>query len=197
ILRDHMGSVICLWRIQTGNNPDLVSPKEGTRYQAKWDDILRRYPRRERFHVRSYLPEGQGVDDAMGKLGPETSPRMHGSYSLSYNRDASSYRFMPSYPGHQQNLSPQRQPSSIAPFQHSQHSLQMHGHRSIAPPHNLRTQQQQQQQLAGVAEPTELCWQINWVLSESWEPTASRLLFTLAMATWVEATCVVGLRLSD
>ncbi|KAJ2391103.1 hypothetical protein GGI05_003039, partial [Coemansia sp. RSA 2603] len=65
ILRDHMGSVICLWRVQTGNNPDLVSPKEGTRYQAKWDEILRKYPRRERFQTRTYIPGNQPTDHGM------------------------------------------------------------------------------------------------------------------------------------
>ncbi|KAJ2061318.1 hypothetical protein GGI17_003168 [Coemansia sp. S146] len=207
ILRDHMGSVICLWRIQTGDNSDLVSPKEGTRYQAKWDDILRAYPRRERFLTRPHIIEGRGINAATGKATPETSPRMHTSYQPNYNRDiggSGGHRFHPHYPGHQQNIPPQRQQLVIAPYQHSQHSLQLHGRRPLTQPHNMRTQQlqqhQQQQyqtQLAGVAEPTEHCWQLRWMLSESWAPVASRLLFTLAMSTWVEAACVVGLQLSD
>ncbi|KAJ2747206.1 hypothetical protein GGI20_000727 [Coemansia sp. BCRC 34301] len=196
ILRDQMGSVICLWRIQTGNDPDLVSPKEGTRYQAKWDEILRSYPRRERFYARPSLPDGQRVNDTMRSLMPESSTHMHSSYNPSYSRDANGHRFMPNHSGHQQSPPPQPQPLSIAPFHHTQHSFQMHGHRPMVQPHNLRTQHQQHQ-LVGVAESTELCWQLGWTLSESWEPAASRLLFTLAMATWVEATCVVSLRLSD
>ncbi|KAJ1797828.1 hypothetical protein LPJ59_002885, partial [Coemansia sp. RSA 2399] len=91
ILRDHMGSVICLWRIQTGNNPDLVSPKEGTRYQSKWDEILRSYPRREKFQPRAYVPETQGFDvigSGSGSAGPAMPPssvqphdyRAHGQY---------------------------------------------------------------------------------------------------------------------
>ncbi|KAJ2822885.1 hypothetical protein GGI24_003818, partial [Coemansia furcata] len=165
ILRDHMGSVICLWRIQTGNDPDMVSPKEGSRYQAKWDEILRRYPRRERFLARPYAVEGRSAEVVMGKAKPETSPLMHTSYQPGYNRDAggSSHRFYPHYPGHQQSMPPQRQQPTIAPYQHSQHSLQLHGRRPLIQPHNMRTQQQQHQtQLAGVAEPTEHYWQLGW-----------------------------------
>ncbi|KAJ2764067.1 hypothetical protein IWQ57_005318, partial [Coemansia nantahalensis] len=66
ILRDHMGSVICLWRIQTGNNPDLVSPKEGSRYQAKWDEILRNHPRRERLVPPTFEQKGEQADAGLG-----------------------------------------------------------------------------------------------------------------------------------
>ncbi|KAJ2878949.1 hypothetical protein FB639_003224, partial [Coemansia asiatica] len=83
ILRDHMGSVICLWRIQTGNDPDLVSPKEGTRYQSKWDEILRNYPRRDRFQTRSYMPDGR-LSDASVVVPPQVQAGYsytHGSMS--------------------------------------------------------------------------------------------------------------------
>ncbi|KAJ2724879.1 hypothetical protein GGI07_001628, partial [Coemansia sp. Benny D115] len=97
ILRDHMGSVICLWRIQTGNDPDLTSPKEGMRYQAKWDEILRNYPRRERFQPRPYHPDTRNMDGAMGTPSQMAAqpmyPYSHGGPSGSTFRGLREYEY--------------------------------------------------------------------------------------------------------
>ncbi|KAJ2004081.1 hypothetical protein H4R26_002715 [Coemansia thaxteri] len=209
ILRDHMGSVICLWRIQTGNNSDMVSPKEGTRYQAKWDEILRNHPRRERFQARPYLPDSGSIDAVMGNSTPGPSVHSQPPFRPGFgggNGSSGGHRYHPRQPSLHQNPTPQRQPTQplFVPIQPGQRSLQMHERRLQSQPHNLRTQhhqqyqqQQQRQQLVGLPEPVEHGWQLGWLLSESWAPVASRLLFSLSMSTWAEASCVVGLRLAD
>ncbi|KAJ2853782.1 hypothetical protein GGI22_004732, partial [Coemansia erecta] len=111
ILRDHMGSVICLWRIQTGNNPDLVSPKEGTRYQSKWDEILRSYPRREKFQPRAYVPETQGFD-VVGSCSGSARPEM--PLSNVYHSTTSNINNFRHYNHHDRN------------HHHQQHQQQRH-----------------------------------------------------------------------
>ncbi|KAI8326510.1 hypothetical protein GQ54DRAFT_330121 [Martensiomyces pterosporus] len=180
ILRDHIGSIICLWRIQTGNDPDLVSPKEGTRYQAKWDEILRNYPRRERFQPRSYLPDGiRGIDSGVGTpgMGSAVSPHMHSAFPHGFGSDAPSYH----YHHHHPYQKPQPQPQQ--PQQ------------PVLPP--LQKQQHQRQFPVGLSEPAELGWQLGWMQNCNWAPTTARVLFTIAVSAWVDAVDVVGMRLSD
>ncbi|KAJ2537174.1 hypothetical protein IWW43_000253 [Coemansia sp. RSA 1935] len=206
ILRDHMGSVICLWRIQTGNNPDLVSPKEGTRYQAKWDEILRNYPRRERFQGRA-AQDAHPTEPRASSSGMAISPRLHAGYTPSYG-DAPYHH----YPGRhgryqgsshhpQQQIPPQPHPMMHPPISPALPSYQHHpesyphsrapGMLLPAPPLPL------QQYPAGIPESTELNWQIRWTQNLNWGSTAARLIFTTAMAIWVDAADVTGLRLGD
>ncbi|KAJ2233447.1 hypothetical protein IWW45_004174 [Coemansia sp. RSA 485] len=255
ILRDHMGSVICLWRIQTGNDPDLVSPKEGTRYQSKWDEILRNYPRRDRFQTRSYMPDGRSPDNSM-TAPPQTQagyPYNHrdmsaaataagsgtgGASSSGYN----SYRDYRGYDsaGHHYTVDSkssyhynhQSPHSSLLPPPHSsQHPYQGYNHqyphtleyRQPTNPETGRSQsqhyhhhnqnQQQNQQHAHYSRPqtqpavprypialsdtAEMDWQLSWILGGSWAHSVARFLFTISMATWVEAIDVVGIRLLD
>ncbi|KAJ2664758.1 hypothetical protein IWW48_000706 [Coemansia sp. RSA 1200] len=202
ILRDHMGSVICLWRIQTGNNPDLVSPKEGTRYQAKWDEILRNYPRRERFQPRAYIPETQAFDTTgsnsrsagLAVAPPNiysaaipTPSHNNGSYTRHYNHSQlqgqHEHRYMSASTDHQTRYS------------YSRHQNQQYGyHAQEQPPHS-------DSRLVGrparLSEPVELEWQLQWLQSGDWAPTIARFLFTIAMSTWTEAADVVGLKIMD
>ncbi|KAJ1966253.1 hypothetical protein GGI12_000215 [Dipsacomyces acuminosporus] len=198
ILRDHIGSIICLWRIQTGNDPDLVSPKEGSRYQAKWDEILRNYPRRERFHSRSYYPDGgkgsESYPDAPG-MPPAMSPHMQSPFSNPFSADAPGYHHpyqRPQFQGHHQQMQQQQQQQQ----QHFQKQQQQQ--QASLPTLKKPYQQKQQPQLpAGLSEATELDWQLGWLQNSSWASTAARTLFTLAMSTWVDSADVVGLRLTD
>ncbi|KAJ1824804.1 hypothetical protein LPJ60_000477 [Coemansia sp. RSA 2675] len=202
ILRDYVGSLISLWRFQNPRNAEMVSPKDGTEYQAKWDEILRRYPRSEQFTAQPSAIEGRSTGRTVGRTAPEAPSHVHAAHQLSFNRGAGGgNRFYSHHPGHQQGVRPL---PAIAPYRHSQHSPQLYGQRPLTQPHNLRTQQQyrqqyqqQQYQPAGVAEPTEHCWQIEWILSGSWASATSRLLFTLAMTTWIDATNIVNLQLAD
>ncbi|KAJ2490313.1 hypothetical protein IWW37_003270 [Coemansia sp. RSA 2050] len=203
ILRDYVGSLISLWRFQNKNHAELVSPKDGTEYQAKWDEILRRFPRREQFIARPRTIEDRNTGMAVGRAAPLTPPHVHAAHQLSFSRSGGGgNRLYPHHPGHQQGMPPQRPLPAIAPYPHSQHSPQLYGHRPPTQPHNLRMQQQyrqqyQQQQPAGMVEPTEHCWQLEWILNGSWASATSRLLFTLAMTTWVEAANIVNMQLSD
>ncbi|KAJ1736176.1 hypothetical protein LPJ61_000135 [Coemansia biformis] len=210
ILRDHMGSVICLWRIQTGNNPDMVSPKEGTRYQARWDEILRNYPRRERFRQHSFAQDGLSADAGVGSSGLASSLRVHTGPSTSYSGDAlfsqqqqqQHQQFVNRHhhpqPQQQQQshhsrgqappLPPQRPMSRAASPLHPQHDYRAAG-RLPAMQVPLGP--------TGIPEPTELIWQLQWLQDPTWAAGAARLLFTTAMTTWVDAVHVAGLRLGD
>ncbi|KAJ1866163.1 hypothetical protein LPJ78_002080 [Coemansia sp. RSA 989] len=197
ILRDHMGSVICLWRIQTGNNPDLVSPKEGTRYQAKWDEILRNYPRRERFQGRPHAHDSHLMDHKAGPSGMAASPHMggggfHGNYGDgTYPQHPP--RYHPSHHYHPQFMSqgPSMMPhhlSAALPYQ------QIHGHsRPLAvPPPPVQIQFP-----VGITDKTELTWQLRWAQDLNWREAATRFVFTTAMSIWVDAADVTSLRLGD
>ncbi|KAJ2785782.1 hypothetical protein H4R18_000328 [Coemansia javaensis] len=245
ILRDHMGSVICLWRIQTGNNPDLVSPKEGTRYQAKWDEILRNHPRRERFRQHSFAHDGHPAEPsaAAGSSSAAAAaalPRPPAGHPGTYAADAL-YR-QPA--GHPQHLHHQHQHTHQHHLQQQQQQQQQHTPLLQQQPHTPLLQQPQHSQrqhpplppphrhqqpmspsespyqvqhdygraggrppaaqphhaaaaAAAIAEPVEMAWQLQWMQSPSWAPTAARMLFTVAMATWTEARQVADLRLGD
>ncbi|KAJ1995899.1 hypothetical protein GGI26_000260 [Coemansia sp. RSA 1358] len=221
ILRDHMGSVICLWRIQTGNDPDLVSPKEGTRYQAKWDEILRNYPRREKFQARAYIPETQGFDPigtgsgssgmALSPPGMRSSLPCPASSAAIYNDSKSSrhysyhqpYRQHHDYNSHYYHhqhapLSPQQaQPPAHYHdrYQQQKQQQQYRSHHMQAPP--LPRSLQSPQYPVGLPESTELRWQLRWLKDGEWASSTARFLFTIAMCTWVEAVNVVGLRMID
>ncbi|KAJ2818933.1 hypothetical protein IWW50_005641, partial [Coemansia erecta] len=200
ILRDHMGSVICLWRIQTGNNPDLVSPKEGTRYQAKWDEILRNYPRRERYQGRTAGQDIHSAEPKAGSSGMAISPRIHAGYTPGYG-DAP-YQHHPGrhsrYPGpghHQQHQYQQHPPhlhSPALPSHQQPHDTYPH-HRPLGVPPLPPSQQGPE----GIPETAELRWQLRWAQDLSWGSTAARLIFTTAMAVWVDAADVTSLRLGD
>ncbi|KAJ1817306.1 hypothetical protein LPJ75_001755, partial [Coemansia sp. RSA 2598] len=268
ILRDHMGSVICLWRIQTGNDPDLVSPKEGTRYQAKWDEILRNYPRRDRFQTRSYMPDGRSSDAGMAMSlqaqagyayshrgmvasatasaaaaaalgsGVGSSSSSYGGYrdyrgydnaghyyaadakgSYHYNRHQSPHSsllppMLPPQHMHQgynqqhQHYHPQSidrrlptNPEYGRPQGQSYHQYQSSNQQNQQYSHHHRSQAQAQPTAPrypiALADATEMDWQLHWVLGGSWAHSVSRFLFTVSMATWVEAIDVVGIRMSD
>ncbi|KAJ2082889.1 hypothetical protein H4R24_001219 [Coemansia sp. RSA 988] len=198
ILRDHMGSVICLWRIQTGNNPDLASPKEGTRYQSKWDEILRKYPRRDRDQRRSFAHDGPGAEATPSSSGMAVSPSTSTVYPLVYAdtpyqhyASRSPRYYHPPHSQHPQHYPapPQQHPilpaAQIAYYpQHQQYPLQ-------------QRPQQQQQYPVGISEPIEMTWQLRWLQEMSWPSVAARLLFTIAMSTWAEAVHVTGLKLGD
>ncbi|KAJ2661755.1 hypothetical protein IW148_003264 [Coemansia sp. RSA 1199] len=207
ILRDHMGSVICLWRIQTGNNPDLVSPKEGTRYQAKWDDILRNFPRRERFQGRAATQDAHPTEPRASSSGMAISPRLHAGYTPSYG-DAPYHH----YPGRhgryqgsshhpQQQIPPQSHPMMHPPMSPALPSYHNHSEpypHSRAPGMLLPPLPPPLQQYpAGISESTELNWQIRWTQNLNWRSAAARLIFTTAMAIWVDAVDVTSLRLGD
>ncbi|KAJ2563730.1 hypothetical protein GGH12_002426 [Coemansia sp. RSA 1822] len=207
ILRDHMGSVICLWRIQTGNNPDLVSPKEGTRYQAKWDDILRNFPRRERFQGRAATQDAHPTEPRASSSGMAISPRLHAGYTPSYG-DAPYHH----YPGRhgryqgsshhpQQQIPPQSHPMMHPPMSPALPSYHNHSEpypHSRAPGMLLPPLPPPLQQYpAGISESTELNWQIRWTQNLDWRSAAARLIFTTAMAIWVDAADVTSLRLGD
>ncbi|KAJ2613177.1 hypothetical protein H4S08_002354 [Coemansia sp. RSA 1365] len=198
ILRDHMGSVICLWRIQTGNNPDLVSPKEGTRYQTKWDEILRTYPRRERHQQRSFAHDDLNTEVVPSASGMPVSPRIGTGYppvyaDTPYQHYASRsprYHHPPHFQ-HPQHYPAQQQQHPILPAtpiayypQHPQYPLHQRS-------------QQQQQYPVGISEPIEMTWQLQWLQDLSWSSATARLLFTIAMSTWAETVHVTGLKLGD
>ncbi|KAJ2715642.1 hypothetical protein H4R19_001092, partial [Coemansia spiralis] len=202
ILRDHMGSVICLWRIQTGNNPDLVSPKEGSRYQAKWDEILRNHPRRDRYRPLSFEQKIQLADAGAGPSGPAHS---HPGASSSYARDTQ-YQA-------QQQPQQQAQPQPFAGRLHPRHHPLPPSQPPQARRHNIQPSPYHRPldplagsrppaihaptSPAGIPEPTELAWQLQWLQDPSWAAGAARMLFTTAMTTWVDAAHIVGLRLGD
>ncbi|KAJ2327802.1 hypothetical protein IWW51_001544 [Coemansia sp. RSA 2702] len=208
ILRDHMGSVICLWRIQTGNNPDLVSPKEGTRYQAKWDEILRNYPRRERFQSRQAAQDTNSAELRASSSGMAMSPRMHAGYSSSYG-DAPYHHYSSRhnrYHGgsHHHQLPPQPQPHHppMSPGlpQYHHHDRRAHSRSPRMPglpPPPLPQQPQLQQRPVGVPDATELQWQLRWTQDLSWGTAAARLVFTTSMSTWTDAADATNLRLGD
>ncbi|KAJ2217913.1 hypothetical protein EV179_000057 [Coemansia sp. RSA 487] len=198
ILRDHMGSVICLWRIQTGNNPDMVSPKEGTRYQAKWDEILRNYPRRDKFQPRAYIPETQGFD-SIGSGSGSTGPIMPSSIMYPTPALASSYNNSNHF-RHYNYQQQQRQYGPIFPHQQPPYSYTRYHNQT----HTYHAQEQQlhsgshsPQYPVRLSEPMELEWQLRWLQSSGWAPNAARFLFTIAISTWTDATDVVGLRMMD
>ncbi|KAJ1724163.1 hypothetical protein LPJ53_001560 [Coemansia erecta] len=202
ILRDHMGSVICLWRIQTGNNPDLASPKEGTRYQAKWDEILRKYPRRERFQTRTYIPGNQPADHGMGPsmssaqmqagfshghrgTGAPTSSAAIGYAGTSGStlfRDTRGYDYHGSQYGHDTQSGYQSRFRQSSPHVYSE---------------TPRRPSLQPQYPVALPEIAEIDWQLHWMLGGSWAHSVARFLFTISMATWVETIDVVGIHLSD
>ncbi|KAJ1902452.1 hypothetical protein LPJ66_000064 [Kickxella alabastrina] len=222
ILRDHMGSVICLWRIQTGNNSELTSPKEGTRYQAKWDEILRKYPRRERFQSRSYLSDGRSIDSGTDMLlqvqsvfpsghrapvgsvvgGSSSSHRGHGEGD--YQNSQFHYQEKPQYQyGHlappvaSSQLAPQKQ-IHYQPYSPYRYQSPV-DHRTQSSLQLPRVQYTQQQQLypAALVETAELECQLHWLLGRSWAHSVARFLFTVAMSAWIDPADVVGIRLSD
>ncbi|KAJ2454568.1 hypothetical protein EV183_001439 [Coemansia sp. RSA 2336] len=197
ILRDHMGSVICLWRIQTGNNPDLVSPKEGTRYQAKWDEILRNYPRRERFQGRPHAHDSHLMDHKAGPSGMAASPHMggggfHGNYGDGAHLQPPA-RYHPNHHYHPQFMSQgppmiPPHPSAVPPY----HQMHSHGRPLAVPPPPV-----QMQFPVGITDKTELAWQLRWAQDLNWREAATRFVFTTAMSIWVDAADVTGLRLGD
>ncbi|KAJ2851382.1 hypothetical protein IWW36_001149 [Coemansia brasiliensis] len=199
ILRDHMGSVICLWRIQTGNNPDLVSPKEGTRYQAKWDEILRNYPRRERFQGRPHTHDSHLMDHRAGPSGMAASPHIsnsghHGNYGDGvYPPHPVRYHPSPNHHYHLQSWAqgPSMMPShppSVAPPYHQSHNFSRPS--AIPPP-------VQMQFPVGITDKAELTWQLRWAQDLNWREAATRFVFTTAMSIWVDAADVISLRLGD
>ncbi|KAJ1944875.1 hypothetical protein EC988_005879, partial [Linderina pennispora] len=185
ILRDHLGSVVCLWRIQTGNDPDLVSPKEGTRFQAKWDEILRSYPRRhERFQSRSYLLDGRGGDSSAGTPGMSLAMSPHQA-SVPPHTDAPDYRYQ-QHGSYQYKRYPMYESSqSRAPLPLPQTSQQQQQQLSPSPPH------------LALDEWCEMDWQLQWLHSGTWSALTARALFTVAISTWVDVVEVLGMRLAD
>ncbi|KAJ1936263.1 hypothetical protein EC988_008247, partial [Linderina pennispora] len=39
VLRNQLQGVLCYWRIQTGNRPDLPDPRTGRVFSSKWNEI--------------------------------------------------------------------------------------------------------------------------------------------------------------
>ncbi|KAJ1945885.1 hypothetical protein FBU59_002181, partial [Linderina macrospora] len=79
VLRNQLQGVLCYWRIQTGNRPDLPDPRTGRVFSSKWNEIVQRFPREGRSR-RSEPIYGAYRNGA-------APPEMNGIARHNYNRD--------------------------------------------------------------------------------------------------------------